>query len=132
MSRLSLAYSVDIESEQCITCGVIFGVPANLVVQRKRDHKSFYCPNGHDQYYPGESDVEKANRLLREERERHQRTLERENKERQAREQAERKLQRVGRGVCPECKRSFQNLARHMHCKHGVGADMKIGKPKLP
>ena len=30
-----------------------------------------------------------------------------------------RKLKRVGRGVCPECNRTFQNLASHMACKHG-------------
>ena len=35
-----------------------------------------------------------------------------------AREKAERKLRRVHNGVCPCCKRSFQNLARHMAAKH--------------
>ncbi len=25
---------------------------------------------------------------------------------------------RIGGGVCPHCKRTFQNLARHMKCKH--------------
>lgn len=29
-----------------------------------------------------------------------------------------RKLSRVQRGVCPCCKRSFSNLARHMEKKH--------------
>ena len=131
MSRLSLAYSVDIESEQCITCGVIFGAPSSLIVQRKRDHKSVYCPNGHGFHYPGESDVERAERLLKEEQARHKRTLERENEARLEREKAERKLKRVGRGVCPECNRTFANLARHMTCKHGR-ADLTFGKKKLP
>lgn len=115
---LSLAYSVTVESVQCISCGVIFGIPSDLNTQRKRDHKLFYCPNGHSQYFPGESDVEKAERLLKEEQARHQRTIARENDERVAREKAERKLKRVAKGVCPECKRSFPNLARHMACKH--------------
>lgn len=123
MSSLSLAYSVNIESEQCITCGVIFGIPAGLVLERKRDHKSFYCPNGHSQYYPGESDVERAERLLKEEQARHQRTIARENEERVARQKVERKLKRtvtrINAGVCPECNRTFQNLARHMCSKHG-------------
>lgn len=31
---------------------------------------------------------------------------------------AQNKLKRVERGVCPECNRTFNNLARHMACKH--------------
>jgi hypothetical protein len=38
--------------------------------------------------------------------------------ERIAREKVERKLKRVHRGVCPCCKRTFQNIQRHMETKH--------------
>lgn len=86
---------------------------------RLRDHQSFYCPNGHAQIFTAESDVDTANRLLVEEKARHARTLARENEERLCKEKAERKLKRVQRGVCPECNRTFANLARHMDCKHG-------------
>jgi hypothetical protein len=136
MAALSLAYSVDVVSVQCADCGVIFGIPSDIEPNRRRDHKSFYCPNGHSQFFPSESDVERAERLLKEEQARHQRTIARENEERKAREKAERNLKRVkdrvNAGVCPECNRTFQNLARHMHCKHGTGTDAKIGKTKLP
>ncbi len=118
MGHLSLAYSVDVESVQCASCHVIFGMPISMTRELRRNHKSFYCPAGHSQHWPGESDVEKAERLLREEKERHQRTIARENEERAAKDKAERKLKRVSKGVCPECKRTFPNLAKHMACKH--------------
>lgn len=42
---------VDVELEQvpggCITCGIEFAMPKNLTVQRRKDGKTFHCPNGH-------------------------------------------------------------------------------------
>ena len=128
---LRLNVPVELVTEECCNCGVIFGLTKQLKGERRDDHKNFYCPNGHPQHYVGESEAEKNARLLQEERERHQRTLQRENEERQKREAAERKLKRVNKGVCPECKRTFQNLARHMCTQHGADP-VKIGKPKLP
>lgn len=86
--------------------------------RRLHDHKVYYCPSGHSQIFTSESEAEKNARLLREEQARHHRTLQRVNDESKAREKAERKLRSVSRGVCPECNRSFENLARHMACKH--------------
>lgn len=122
MAVLSLQTYLTIKTTTCITCGCVIGMQDELYDQRLRDHKGYYCPNGHSQHFTSESDVEKAERLLREEKVRHQRTLERENEERAAKEKIERKLKRVGRGVCPDCNRTFQNLARHMTCKHSKPA----------
>lgn len=118
MTQPAFSLYVAFEQRVCGECGIAFAAPASFWSERRDDHKTWYCPNGHQRHYPGESEKEKAERLLREERERHQRTLARENAERAAKEKAERKLKRVGRGVCPECNRSFANLARHMNCKH--------------
>lgn len=117
---LSIFQPVAIFTEECFRCGVIFGITEQFKDERVKDHKGFYCPNGHIQSYMGESEAEKNARLLREEQARHARTLQRENEERAERERLERKLKRVGRGVCPECNRSFVNLARHMNCKHAA------------
>lgn len=111
---------VELTVEECCNCGLIFGLTSDFQRRRREDHKSFHCPSGHPQSYRGESEAEKNGRLLREEQARHQHTLERENAERAARQKAERKLKRVEKGVCPECNRSFPNLARHMACKHKV------------
>ena len=115
---LKIFQPVEIITEECCSCGVIFGLTDYFKKERLKDHRLFYCPNGHNQHYTAESEAEKNARLLREEQVRHQRTIARENEERAAREKAERKLKRVGRGVCPDCNRTFQNLARHMACKH--------------
>lgn len=90
----------------------------------------FYCSYGHSQHYVwGESELEK----MRRERDRlTQRLAEKEDAIRQQREQreaAERRAaaargqvtkikNRVGRGICPCCNRSFENLSRHMASQH--------------
>ena len=109
---------VNLVSEECCVCGVVFGMTTHYQGEARKTHSEFHCPNGHPQHYIDESEAEKNSRLLKEERARHQRTIARENEHRIAREQAERKLKRVAAGVCPECKRTFQNLAKHMSCKH--------------
>lgn len=119
MARVSLAYTLQLESCECANCGTVFGMNPHLESQLRRSHSTFYCPSGHHNYFPGESEEEKAKRLLKEEQDRHARTLARENEEREAKLKLERKLKRVGNGVCPDCNRSFLNLARHMACKHG-------------
>ncbi len=117
-STVRVANVVELFTEECCNCGVVFGMTSQLKEKRSDDHKLFYCPNGHGQHYTGESEAEKNARLLREEQARHQRTLARENDTAAALAKAERKLKRVGKGVCPQCNRSFPNLARHMACKH--------------
>ena len=54
------------------------------------------------------------------ERERHTATLMRLNVAAAERDRAQRKLKRVAKGVCPECNRTFADLAQHMKCKHGT------------
>ena len=117
---LQIFQPVNIITEECCKCGVIYGLTQYFKNERFQDRATFYCPNGHPQSYIGETEAQKNARLLKDEQFRHQRTLERENQERAAKEKAERKLKRVGRGVCPDCNRTFQNLARHMNCKHSA------------
>ena len=40
-----------LREETCIDCGVLFGLPANMVSTWTRDGKQFCCPNGHKQRY---------------------------------------------------------------------------------
>ena len=119
MAELALQTVLRIKTTVCITCGCVIGMQDGYYDRRAEDHRDFHCPNGHKQHFVDESDAEKNARLLREEQARHARTLARENEERAAKEKLARKLKRVTRGVCPECNRAFENLARHMACKHG-------------
>ena len=117
---VTLYQPITIVTEECYKCGVIFGITNYFKTERVKDHVGFYCPNGHSQAYTHESEADQNARLLREEQERHRRTIARAN---EAEEQKlARKLKRVKRGVCPECNRTFENLARHMKCKHETAA----------
>jgi len=118
MSIFSLATVLNIETTRCYNCGCVVAMEQSHYTECLKDHRDFWCPNGHRQYFPSETQADKYARLLKEEQRRHARTLARENEERAAKEKVERKLKRVKRGVCPECNRTFQNIARHMACKH--------------
>ncbi len=58
-----LEFPVTLVKELCITCGVRFAVPEYYQTWRKRDHKDFTCPNGHQQHYNGSSDQDTINTL---------------------------------------------------------------------
>lgn len=113
------------EVETCCNCGVRFAMTKEFKAQRLENrgpNNSFYCPNGHKQHYVGKSEAD----MLRERNKRLDRMW---NSERERREAAERRAaaargqvtkikKRVGKGVCPCCNRSFQNLHRHMTTEH--------------
>ena len=118
------------EDQDCITCFMQFRVPQGFTAARRRDGRSFYCPNGHSMSYPlGESEADK----LRRERDRLvQRMAEKDDTIHAleaSRARAERKAsaarghvtkikKRAANGVCPCCNRTFADLARHMGTKH--------------
>jgi len=99
-------------------CGIRLAIPDNLY-RFAHDHEGhqIYCPLGHKFLYT-ETNEEKLAR----ERKAHAATrdlLAAEERSHAATKGSVTKLKkRVAAGVCPECKRSFQNLARHMHSKH--------------
>lgn len=121
--------------EECCNCGVAFAIPDTLQAQLLRSHRSFYCPNGHSQSYTGESKEERLARELEASRLELKRAEYRAQSERIGRERVQGELsttkeeltrtkKRTANGVCPECRRTFQNLARHMHCKHPEYAEV--------
>ena len=110
-------------------CGIVFAVPSHWVTERRRDHGSWYCPNGHQRYFPAKSDIEllqeqlaTANGNLSYYREGYQRRgRESEQLERSLRAQkavTTRIKRRITNGVCTECHRSFANVQRHMEKQH--------------
>ena len=116
------------EREDCPNCGVIHFVPTALQKQAKMTGRNFYCPNGHPAVYNGGE-----NERLRKQAEKLAADLASEKKRKEWAEQAAknqmeradqaiaenaRLKRRVHNGVCPCCKRTFQNLARHMKTKH--------------
>jgi hypothetical protein len=127
MHNQTIHRSVELVTETCCACGILFAMPAELKKRalEQRDRLSFYCPNGHSQHYVGKSDGQ----LLREERERADRLRGELSSTRAERDHhwTERKKlctrhhnmrKRIQQGVCPCCNRTFENLARHMKSKH--------------
>ena len=43
--------SSEFEIEVCINCGIVFAVVKKYIDKRRKDHRTFYCPNGHGQHY---------------------------------------------------------------------------------
>lgn len=119
---------------QCVNCKCEVWIPDALYesahASRGPSGIRFFCAYGHSQYFCiGESELEK----MRRERDRlAQRCAERDDeirRQRELREGTERQLSatrgvvtrirnRVGKGVCPCCNRTFSNLARHMIGEH--------------
>lgn len=117
---------VDLFVSDCANCGVIFGIPADLEERRRKDHKTFYCPNGHNLVFSGPTQAEKDAKAAKK-RADHLYAMyvaERDQSEAARREAAEAKASevrirwRVGNGVCPCCSRTFQALAAHVATKH--------------
>lgn len=106
----------------------MFGLTRFMYDARKKDGKTFYCPNGHPRAYR-----ETENDRLRRERDQlKQRIAQKddtikclqedyeriERRRRAAVGQISRIKNRVGHGICPCCNRTFENLGRHMASQH--------------
>lgn len=128
----ALAYEQTLVTESCGGCGIEFALPASLAKRFQTEGASIRCPNPNCPW-PSMSIKETEAARLKKELEAERKRLEfARNAERVQREEAERlghqliaargqmtKLRnRVGKGVCPCCNRSFENLKRHMVSKH--------------
>lgn len=106
----------------CGECGVMLIMPSQYETERRRDHKSFYCLNGHNRVFRAKSREE----MLRDELAEKERQLAAERARAStnyaAREKAEREVRKLKKrasgGACPCCNRSFVALGRHMKTKH--------------
>lgn len=115
--KLHYQTSVQMETHDCPVCGLLYAAPDDFFRRKSESNGSWHCPNGHSVVFT-DSALSIAKKELEQEQKRLKLALARENEERAAKNEALRKLKRVSYGVCPECKRTFGNLARHMKCKH--------------
>lgn len=104
VSTFTEMQTVSYFTDECFKCGVRFAMEANFNHERMDKGLPFYCPNGHEQIY-GKSNamrLEEANRAL----------AQSQAETRAAKERLAVKLRRVDKGICPCCKRHFENLKR--------------------
>lgn len=106
----------------CYSCGILFGIPDSYEANRRKDHEEFYCPNGHKNYFPGESETEKYKRLYNAEAAKSLSTREQlaamERQHARTKRQFQLHKKRSAAGVCPCCNRTVAQLAKHMQSKH--------------
>jgi hypothetical protein len=109
------------EIQDCVDCGVRFGVPVGFTINRRNDKRSFYCPNGHPMSYR-----ESTADVLRRERDRLKQQLAQKDDEAaeafkklaKTEKEMKRQKKRIESGLCTCCNRHFSNLQRHMENKH--------------
>lgn len=106
----------------CAECGIHFAVPAHYQNCRAEDHKTFWCPNGHQQSYRRETEADKYKRLYNDEAAKMVPLREKYEAEKRAHTRIKKKLKsvetRAAAGVCPCCNRTFKQLAEHMKSNH--------------
>lgn len=52
-------FKIELDVIECAECSIHFAIPKVYKNNRLEDHKTFYCPNKHGNYYPGKSEIEK-------------------------------------------------------------------------
>lgn len=127
--NITISASVELVTEQCCSCGMLFAATADFIRRRRNDKDWFYCPAGHHQRYAGKSKEDQLAEELSRAKQRAAQLEDEANWQRIQREAAERRASaargqvtrmknRASAGVCPCCNRTFTNLARHMAGKH--------------
>lgn len=118
-----------LEHAECASCSMVFGLTEKFQRARRNDHNTFYCPNGHSNYYPGKSEAEKLRDQLAGERARldqaradverlHGRVKLRERQVAARKAVATKLRKRIAAGTCPCCHATFKDLRKHMQAQH--------------
>lgn len=128
---MSIAVSIRVNFHdvgQCSECGSIIVLSERKYSDAKEKGVRFYCENGHHQVFVTNENQKLRQQLemkerqikgITESRDWYERRLKTEQKTSAAfKGQITKIKNRVGNGVCPCCNRTFQNLQRHMTCKH--------------
>lgn len=114
--------TITMSTVNCAQCHITFGTSRDFNSKRQEDHATFYCPQGHHNYYPQESDEEKLRWQLRSSEARRihaeDEAAAAERSRRALKGQLTRIRNRVATGVCPWCKRNFGNVQRHVQSQH--------------
>jgi hypothetical protein len=120
--------AVTFEMIDCANCHVVFGLGEEHVARLRKSGANFYCPAGHTLSF-GESEVDKLRKEVEQAKAQAGRLEGRVTHWRDQAAAAERSRiayqgqatrlrNRIGKGVCPCCNRTFANVERHMSGQH--------------
>ena len=126
----------DLQDVECSECGMCFWMRTRYVNSRREDHGTFYCPNGHNQYFPAKTEAEQLKAQLEAARRATADAREQLARERSSHASTKGKLtktlNRVHQGVCPHCNRTFMDLQKHMVSRHADADPKPQGKDDRP
>lgn len=105
---------IGLESTTCVTCGITYAMPMDLIDYHRKHGGTHYCPNGHPQCFI-EPEVPRLEQALRETK---QQVNNLEYQLNGALSKITKMKKRANAGLCPYCRRHFANLERHIHSKH--------------
>lgn len=129
---MTITKTITLVERACPDCGITYAVPDRWLKEKQDTNGAFWCPNGCERHFCGETASAKAKRLERELRQTSddrdwfkRRTDELANEAEHERNRAKgykgqltKVKKRISNGVCPCCNRFFENLHRHMATKH--------------
>jgi len=113
----------------CCNCGMHFGMPNDFDSRLRENHHTFYCPSGHPQSYLGKTEEQKLREKVQKLESKAARLRDTLNYTEEQRDSADRRgaaargqitkiKNRISKGICPCCNRSFENLKGHMETEH--------------
>lgn len=124
-----------LEATSCVSCGVLFAMPASMLQKRREDGKDFWCPNGHSLVFTvteTERLRKEAERLRKQRDSAHARATA-EQDQRRATERSNRALRgwntrmrnaaAAGKCLVESCTQHFDDLREHMATEHPDFAD---------
>ena len=141
MGQITLHGEFDVVN--CANCGLLFAMPTRLREEYQNNHKTFYCPKGHSNYYPQKSDKEILEEELEQEKHNaeYYRIKSKDNYERyeaEKRSKAAHKAhytmlkKKVKKGQCPCCEKTFPDVAEHIKSVHpDYNKKMKVKKQRM-
>lgn len=120
--------TVTLKEMVCGGCSIHYAMDQALYSRCLTYGDTFYCPNGHPRVFidPEVSKLKKENQSLKnralwaeQDSHRHYEELAAVKKEKAViKGQLTKTRKRIANGVCPCCRRTFQNVSSHMTSKH--------------
>lgn len=115
-------YTIPGPAVTCYLCHVTFWMTETHQSTRVNDHRSFWCPNGHEQHYTGQTEAQRYKSLYQQAKDQAASARaaadQAEASRRAWKGQATKLRKRVSDGECPFCGQSLRDLARHISRKH--------------
>lgn len=115
-------------TKQCGTCGIWFAVPDwhEKEARKNGPRGGWHCPNGHSRHYirsqEGRDEMARLRERVRVEQDNaafwRAAELKTQHQVRAQKAAKTRLRKRIEHGVCPHCKRHFENVERHVKSKH--------------